>query len=220
MKTNQLYRRFYTIEDLEPHSTYDNCWVVIHSRVLDISQLLIDFKGDPLGRPLINNAGTDISRWFDKTTGNPKQYVDTELGMRTFYLPEGRFLHVPPTLPGPSEAPISVPWWKDVKYEVGRLTAKNRGVRVINTLSHHEEVLHVPAEETINEIQTRYLDINKHSESYTWKDYTGRLLDMNKTLAENGIMDQDPEYDYLDIPEEDRLLPSLMIYFNDDLTLA
>ena len=100
------------------------------------------------------------------------------------------------------------------------MTKKLRKVRIINTLTHHEETLEVPAEESLAEIQHRYLVINKHSSSYTWKDCFGKILDLSKSLHDNGIVDEDPEYDYLEVPDADRYLPSIMIYFNDDLTEA
>jgi Cytochrome b5-like Heme/Steroid binding domain len=212
------YRRYYLPEDLEPHSTSEDCWVSIHGRVLDISRLLIAKKGDPLCRPLTKNAGLDISHWFDVATGNPKQYIDVEQSRHRWLLPEGRFLHVPPELPGEFEYDFTVPWWKDPQYLIGHLTKKPRQIRIINTLTHHEETLEVPSEETLEEIQRRYMSINKHSKSYTWKDCYGKLLDQTKTLESNGITDEDAEYDYLDIADADRHIPSILIYYNDDLT--
>ena len=215
-----LYRRYYLPEDVEIHSTVEDCWVTINGRVLDISRLLILKKGDPQARPLTQHAGEDISHWFDKNTGNPKQYLDIERGIRCYYLPEGRFLHVPPDLPGQFDYDFAQPWWSDKQYEIGKITKKPRLVRIINTLTHHEETLTVPSEESLNEIQTRYLEINKHSKSYTWKNCEGKILDMTKTLGENGIVDEDAEYDYLDVPDSQRHVPSILIYFNDDLTEA
>lgn len=214
------YRRFYLMEDVESHGMLEDCWVVIHGEILDISRLLIKHKGDPLCKPLVFAAGTDISHWFDKQTGNPKQFIDVERGIRAHYLPQGRYLHVPPDLPGNFNIDFQEPWWKDKQYRIGTLTSKLRKIRIINTLTHHEEVLEVPAEESLREIERRYKDINKHSESYTWKDSKGKILDMKKNLHENEIKDEDPEYNYLDVPDADRHIPSIMIYFDDDLTEA
>lgn len=216
--TNQHYRRYYLPEDLESHATSEDCWVSIYGKVLDISRLLISKKGDPLCRPITKSAGQDVSHWFDQSTGNPRQYLDVEQGRYRWLLPEGRFLHVPPELPGEFEYDFTVPWWSDPQYLVGYLTKKPRLIRIINTLTHHEETLEVPREETLEEIQRRYMEINKHSKSYTWKDCYGKLLDLKKNLEENGIKDEDSEYDYLDIPDAQRHIPSILIYFNDDLT--
>lgn len=216
--SKEHYRRYYLPEDLEPHSTSEDCWVSIHGKVLDVSRLLTAKKGDPLCRPLIKSAGLDISHWFDPNTNNPRQYIDVEQGRHCWSLPEGRFLHVPPELPGEFEYDFDLPWWCDSQYQIGHLTKKPRLIRIINTLTHHEETLEVPTEETLEEIQRRYMEINKHSQSYTWKDCYGKLLDLNKTLEANGIKDEGAEYDYLDIPDADRHIPSILIYFNDDLT--
>jgi hypothetical protein len=52
----------------------------------------------------------------------------------------------------------------------------------------------VPSEETINEILTRYKEINTHAASYTWKRL-GKPLDMEKKLSENGIPDETEEFE-------------------------
>lgn len=44
-------------------------------------------------------------------------------------------------------------------------------------------------------------------------------LDMRKTLAENGILDDSEECSAFDIPEEERYVPAVFIYFNDDLSV-
>lgn len=61
-----------------------------------------------------------------------------------YYTPRGRFVHVPPA--GPSSAwdtDIGQPWWSDERYEVGRLSANTRWIRVINTLMSQEQKLQV-----------------------------------------------------------------------------
>lgn len=85
-------------------------------------------------------------------------------------------------------------------------------------LTKHEDVLEVASEETINEILDRYLELNLHSASYTWKRL-GRVLDMNKTLAENEIPDETDELIELGI-DVDEYIPAIHLYFNDDLTIA
>ncbi len=85
-----------------------------------------------------------------------------------------------------------------------------------------EDVIPVCDEETINEIKDRYLEYNKHANSYTWKKLENELfipLDMNKTLEDNGLKDEGEEFYELGI-DEDQHLTTLYIYFNDDLTYA
>ena len=84
----------------------------------------------------------------------------------------------------------------------------------------------VPEEETIVEIRERYLMHNWHAKSYTWKairkvqgKWAFDELDMNLTLDENGILDEVPEFEGLNVPT-DYYIPVLHVYWNDDLTVA
>jgi hypothetical protein len=43
---------------------------------------------------------------------------------------------------------------------------------------------------------------------------------MKMTLAENDIYDENSEYESLGIPEEKWYIPTIHLYFNDDLTFA
>lgn len=70
----------------------------------------------------------------------------------------------------------------------------------------------------MNEIQQRYLTYNAHAASYTWK-YDGRNLEMEKTLEENGIADEDEDFYELSM-NDDQYLQAIHLYFNDDLTEA
>ena len=86
----------------------------------------------------------------------------------------------------------------------------------------HDDVSQVCSEETLEEIQRRYLAYNDHSASYTWKrtDVNGsRLLKMRETLDANGIPDEDVQFDALDI-DPDTFIPMIHLYFSDDLTVA
>uniref|UniRef100_A0A6I8P8W5 Cytochrome b5 domain containing 1 n=1 Tax=Ornithorhynchus anatinus TaxID=9258 RepID=A0A6I8P8W5_ORNAN len=74
----------------------------------------------------------------------------------------------------------------------------------------------VGTEESLWEILHRYLPHNAHAASYTWK-CDGVSLDMNKTLEQNGIHDEDHEFQQLSMDTE-LYTPALLLYFNDDLT--
>jgi hypothetical protein len=52
---------------------------------------------------------------------------------------------------------------------VGALSAATRLVRIRNVLTGQEDILEVPGEETVAEVQQRYLAVNSHAASYTWK---------------------------------------------------
>lgn len=101
---------------------------------------------------------------------------------------------------------------------IGRLTVKTRKIRLINMLTKHDDILEVATEETINEILDRYLELNCHASSYTWKRL-GKELNMDATLEENGIHDETAELIELNIDVDD-YIPAIHLYFNDDLTIA
>ena len=65
---------------------------------------------------------------------------------------------------------------------IGSLTTKTRKIKLINMLTKHEDTLEVAQEEPINEILDRYLEINSHAASYTWKRL-GKELNMDRNLA-------------------------------------
>ncbi|XP_036884107.1 cytochrome b5 domain-containing protein 1 isoform X1 [Sturnira hondurensis] len=175
------------------------------------------FPGDLLLKPIVEVAGQDISHWFDPKTRDIRKHIDPLTGSQRYRTPRGRFLHVPPQLPRSDWAnDFGKPWWQGSRYEVGRLSAKTRSIRIINTLTSQEHTLEVGDLESMWEILHRYLPYNAHAASYTWK-YEGKNLTMEHTLEENGIRDEEEEYDYLTM---DGALhtPAILLYFNDDLT--
>lgn len=92
----------------------------------------------------------------------------------------------------------------------------------MNVLTQQRHALQVCCEESIEDIQTRYLAFNAHAKSYTWKyldDDEFVPLQMNLTLEANGIVDETPLFERLDM-DEHVYKPSLYIYFNDDLSVA
>ena len=101
---------------------------------------------------------------------------------------------------------------------IGNLTKRTRPIRIINTLTKHDDVLTVGSEEILNEILDRYLELNQHAASYTWKRL-GRPLDMEKNLEQNDIPDDRDEFISYGI-DEDEYIPAIHLYFNDDLTIA
>ena len=78
-------------------------------------------------------------------------------------------------------------------------------------------VLDVASEECMNEILDKYLEQNCHAASYTWKRL-GKVLDMNKSLEDNGIEDDTKECLELGIDPEE-YIPTIHLYFDDDLTI-
>ncbi|CAH8610896.1 unnamed protein product [Dicrocoelium dendriticum] len=208
-----MVKRFYTPNDVILHNTPEDCWVSYLGKVCDLTELCAEYKGDVLLEPLLAEAGTDISHWFDSLTGDVRHYMDPETHCLVPYTPHGRFIHIPPPYPTTDWATdIGTPWWKDPKYVIGCLTQKTRFVRIINTLTSQEHEVQVCVEETMEEILARYLCYNAHAASYTWK-YNGVVLDMGKTLEKNGVREETQDI-------EDRFMPQIHLYYNDDLTEA
>ena len=148
-----------------------------------------------------------------------KTFIDKNTGCVHYLCPMGRFLHVPPAEPNSDWNPdFQSPWWQDeVKYVIGSLTKRTRLIRVINTLTKHDDIIEVASEESLNEILDRYLDINVHAASYTWKRM-GKVLDMALNLERNGIHDEREELLELGMQPDD-YIPAIHLYFNDDLTI-
>ncbi|OMJ67742.1 hypothetical protein SteCoe_35022 [Stentor coeruleus] len=211
-------RNYYIPEDVEVHCTAADCWVSFFYKVYDLSTLLHEHRGDPLCWPIIQAAGSDISHWFDEETGEPKAYIDPVSNMKVVYCPFGRYLHVPPIDPsGYFDTSFKIPWWKDEKYYIGHLSKKPRKIRLLNMLSKTDDIIEVASEETLEEILDRYLPYNIHAASYTWK-MSGRALDMDLSLEENGIEDDSDEFKRLEI-DDNMYIPTIHLYYNDDLTV-
>jgi len=211
-------KRYYTPADIGKHCSSHDCWVSFLGNVFDLTPLLAEHKG-PLAGPIIAAAGTDISHWFDATSGQPKTHIDPVTGMEEIYCPWGRYIHVPPQGPDSSWATnFAEPWWVDKKYFIGLRTQRLRKVTIVNLLTQQKDTIEVPVEETVEEIKDRYLVLNAHAASYTWKRL-GKPLNMEKTLEENGMPDATVEFVQLAMDPDDHI-PVIHLYFNDDLTEA
>lgn len=143
--------------------------------------LLKNNHGNPLCDPIVLAAGSDITNWFDPDTKQPKTWIDPVSNSRDYYCPSGRYLHIPPKEPHSNwdTKGFETAWWDDVdQFMIGRKTTAVRKIRIVNTLTKHDDIMDVCSEETMNEILDRYLELNVHAASYTWKRL-GKVLDMN-----------------------------------------
>lgn len=211
-------RRYYTGADLAKHSSPHDCWVSYFGRVYDLTPLLAEYAG-PLAQPIIQAAGTDITHWFDENTQQPKTQVNQETGLEEIYCPWGRYIHVPPQGPESNwSTSFGTPWWEDKRYYIGQAASRTRKVTMLNLLTKQKNTLEVPVEEIVEEIRERYLVHNAHAGSYTWKRL-GKVLNMEKTLEENGMKDETEEFVRLGIDPDDHI-PVIHLYFDDDLTEA
>lgn len=209
---------YYSAAEVADHNVTADCWVSFFGRVYDLTNLIEEHKG-LLTQPILKFAGQDISVWFDERSREPKTHMSEELGIEVPYCPYGRYVHIPPDDPTAAlETTTELPWWRDLKYQVGKLSVKSRKIKIVNVLTKQEDLLNVCTEETLSEIRNRYLKYNAHALSYTWKRL-GRVLNMNKTLADNGVEDESEEFIKLGMDPDDHI-PALHIYYNDDLTVC
>lgn len=106
------------------------------------------------GRGSAGRGGGKGGSWLEPEVGGDRsppipalkirKHVDPLTGTLRYRTPRGRFLHVPPQLPRSDWAnDFGKPWWQGVHYEVGRLSAKTRNIRIINTLTSQEHTLEV-----------------------------------------------------------------------------
>jgi hypothetical protein len=222
---------WYCPSDVARHGSQDDAWVSIAGVVFDVTPLLLPggVKIVSDSELLIGSAGTDLSRFFAPGGADLRTFVDPVTNLVSPYLPSGRFPHVPPTgIPTTGWAPPNAPpWWRNPALVVGRLTARARRIRVVNTLTGHEHMLDVAAEQTIAEIATKFLEFNAHAAGYTWKvlkpDYDSAILplDMGQTLEANRVPDEAEEMELLGLDSEDSdLIPTVLLYYSDELTCA
>ncbi|ORZ31775.1 cytochrome b5 domain-containing 1 [Catenaria anguillulae PL171] len=201
--------RFFTPAEVALHHQRGDIWVSWLGHVYNLTALVDEYYGDSRLLPIIQNAGKDISHWFDPTTGDLQLCTDPRTGLRVPKCPDGIPVHVPHvTQPSATLAwEVETPWWLDA-----------RKYQDVNTLIGDETVLEICTEEPIQAIVDRYVKHNAHAKGYVWK-YLGRVLDMSATFAENGIANESEDMERIGINELD-WLPALFLYFADDLTVA
>lgn len=217
----RIEEKFYLSSEIELHNGPEDCWLSWNGYVYNLTPLIMAHKDDPLTYPILKNAGKDISHWFDPFTGNLKTHINPYTECLAYYTPDGPFLHVPPPIPTSDWNPYQVetPWWLDKEtYCIGKLSKKNRFIKIINTLTGQSHTVEVCGEEKLSAIQDRYLGYNAHAKGYMWKRL-GRLLEMTATLEENGILDETEKLKNLGF-NEDEWIPVIHLYFSDDLTVA
>ncbi|RKO95708.1 hypothetical protein CAUPRSCDRAFT_8931, partial [Caulochytrium protostelioides] len=212
--------RWISANERRQHNDITDLWVSWLGSVYDLTPLAQAYADDPLLLPILKRAGQDLSDWFDPATSDLRTHVHPLTGTVAPFTPDGRFLHVPPVMPRAdwSSDHVACPWWLDRQYHLGSLSRQARHIRIVNTLTQQEDVLEVCGEETLTQIQDRYLMVNSHAKGYMWK-YLGALLDMTLTLQENGIPDETAMLHQLAM-DPVAWLPTLHVYFSDDLTVA
>ena len=226
----ELQRTYLTPNEVAQHSSpHEDCWVSFLGRVYNLTPLIQDNRGE-LVQPIADSAGKDISHWFDLRTGDVKRYMNLDTGLEEYYTPMGRFLHVPPSNPTDDfVTDFELPWWMDhqceePQYWVGMLSQSTRKIRIVNMLTKDEHTLEVCSEDTVEQIQNKYLVYNQHAASYAWKRLPNEgegkdmvVLSMDKNLDENMMRDEAADFEELGM-DDDYFVPSIHLYYKDDLT--
>ncbi|KAH8412109.1 hypothetical protein KR222_011377 [Zaprionus bogoriensis] len=207
--------RYYLFDEVVIHNKKHDCWVVIHSNVLDLTPLLND-RRDHWNRNLdylVAHAGKDLSHFF-KPNGEPRTEISPMSGRPRVLFPP--ILEVAISELARSKHAM---WSQDPFYHVGRVTRRPRRIRVVNTLTGTVQYMKVCDEDSIFDIQQKYKTrFNHHAGSYEWRKFSNGarscgVLNLNGTLNENGMLDE--EDCNIELPP-----PSFWLYYTDDLTIA
>jgi hypothetical protein len=122
-QAEKILKSYFTPEQVSLHNNSTDLWLSFLGHVYDLTSLATDYAGNPLLGPILRAAGTDVSHWFDKQTGDIKSHVNALTGCVAAYTPDGRFLHVPPPIPRADWNACEfeqTPWWLDSKtYRIG-----------------------------------------------------------------------------------------------------
>jgi hypothetical protein len=127
--------KYYTADEVRIHNSEDDCWVTIFDDVYDITSLLAENRGT-LAIPLVENAGTSISHWFNDKTRDVKTHIDPIRNVELPFTPWGRFIHVSPPAPMAMVNTKILPWWKDSKYIVGKVSLMDFSVSAAQVIEH------------------------------------------------------------------------------------
>jgi hypothetical protein len=109
--------------------------VAFFGDVYDLSSLVQKNRHLAEVEPIIQAAGTDITHWFDGKTRGPRTFVGKN-GQEEYYIPNGKYLHL-----DNEKDLLTIPWWKNQEFCIGKLTKKSQFIRIINTLSDTEDQL-------------------------------------------------------------------------------
>nr|XP_029710145.1 LOW QUALITY PROTEIN: cytochrome b5 domain-containing protein 1-like [Aedes albopictus] len=178
-------QRFYLRDEVVVNNAADRAWVIIHGNVFDITPLfdgnLTSSAPKKLYLLLLAFAGKDLSAHFDRK-GRPVYRISKD-GVR---VPE-----FPPVLI--RNGSTGKCWWDDRGMIVGKITAQERKIRVINNLTFQIQEISVCEEDTIEDIQERFHRFNENAKNYTWRTRVEKCdptadLRPDKTLTENGII--------------------------------
>ncbi|KAH8262726.1 cytochrome b5 domain-containing protein 1 [Drosophila bipectinata] len=207
--------RYYLKDEVVGHNKKDDFWVIIHMNVFDLTEMLKD-RTDHWNRNLdylMAHAGKDLTHFFHEN-GEPRTEISPSTGRPRVLFPP--ILEVAISEFSKTKGAM---WSQDPFYHIGRVTTRPRVIRIINTLTGRTQFMTVCNEDSIYDIQQKYKQrYNHHAGSYEWRKFsnggkTCSVLDLNGTLDENGLIDE--EDSTVELPP-----PSIWLYYTDDITIA
>jgi cytochrome b involved in lipid metabolism len=68
--TNTNLKKTYTLADVALHSTKNDCWMIVHGNVLDVTSFISMHPGG--AGTITKGCGKDASDYFDKVSGHMK----------------------------------------------------------------------------------------------------------------------------------------------------
>ena len=68
LSSNPMGLKTFTIDDVSKHATEDDCWIIVHGKVYDMTKFLGEHPGGT--KVVLNVAGKDASKQFDMFHNN------------------------------------------------------------------------------------------------------------------------------------------------------
>jgi Cytochrome b5-like Heme/Steroid binding domain len=103
--------------------------------------------------------------------------------------------------------------------KVGNLASKSRLIKIVNSLTGNSVSLWIPSTFTILEITQAYAKFNFHVAAYDLR-FLGKLLDLSKTLDEQGITDQTAELKRVGLKQDEHAVVLHAEFRNGELDVA
>nr|NP_608823.2 uncharacterized protein Dmel_CG15429, isoform A [Drosophila melanogaster]AAF51026.2 uncharacterized protein Dmel_CG15429, isoform A [Drosophila melanogaster]AGK43567.1 AT30604p1 [Drosophila melanogaster] len=207
--------RYYLKDEVVSHNKKDDCWVIIHRNIYDLTPMLKD-RFDNWNRTLdylVAHAGKDLTHFFHEN-GEPRTEISPSTGRPRVLFPPILEVAISEFCKTPGEM-----WSQDPFYHIGTVTKRARLIRIVNTLTAQTQYMTVCNEDSIYDIQQKYKQrYNHHAGSYEWRKFSNggkscSILNLNGTLDENGLTDD--EDSNVELPP-----PSIWLYYTDDITIA
>ncbi|XP_055546801.1 cytochrome b5 domain-containing protein 1 [Wyeomyia smithii] len=177
-----MSRSFFLPDEVVVHNHAGSAWVIFHGNVFDITSLFEENSNltHKIYQLLLAFAGKNLSVYFKDS--NTARFRISKDGFR---VP----LFLPVKIRNKHTGKL---WWRDQSLLLGEITAQERKIRILNNITFKIDELVVCEEDTIAEIQRKFLCYNQNNTNYTWKtclDLTETASDLrlDKTLTENGI---------------------------------